>query len=109
MSELYKQCLEAGIVMDVIFDFDKKQEYFNRFAKAEQAAYISASYEKAMREFEGFLVIRAPYLQGTASLADPEISAIAANAKRELNKIYFERTAVRALNFRPSKLRMKPA
>lgn len=97
VSELYKQCLEAGIVMDVIFDFDKKQEYFNCFAKAEQAAYISSSYEKAMREFEGFLVIRAPYIQGTASLADPEISAIAANAKRELNKIYFERTAVRAL------------
>lgn len=97
VNELYRQCLQGGIVMDVLFDFEKKQEYFNRFAHPAQARYLSPAYVTAMHDFEGYLVIRAPYLQSAAVLPDAEITAIAGEARKEINKLYFERTAVRDL------------
>lgn len=97
VNELYKQCQQRRVVMDVLFDFEKKQEYFNSYGHEDQARYISETFLKAMQEFECYLVIRAPYEKNNVALAAPEIAAIAAAARKPANDLYFKRTATRNL------------
>ena len=97
VTELYQQCMVRGVVMDVIFDFEGKVEHFNKMGHAAQAGYLSPTYELAMREFEGYLVIRAPFEATEARLATPEIASIASDRRAESNNIYFKRTATREL------------
>ncbi len=98
VREVYRSALEAGAAaVEIDLAFREKELIFLKNASKTALETPAVAYEKAMREFDGFLFIRAPFnLRETAS-APAEASKTRSAAMSELSKIYFERTATRSL------------
>lgn len=97
VAELYRQCQQMEVVMEVIFDWEGKAEAFNDLGHPAQAGYVNPLFKEATEEFEAYLVIRAPFKSTSKSLPNPSIQNIRSDAHKALNKLYFERTATRDL------------
>ena len=97
VSELFDQCQKAGIIMEVIFEWSGKSESFALHGHEAQASYVSPLYKQAVESFDGYLVIRAPFIPYASTLPPNNISGARSEAIKDLNKLYFERTATRDL------------
>jgi len=97
VAELYKQCQEMKVVMEVIFEWEGKAEDFNDLGHEAQAKYINPLYKEATENFEGYLVIRAPFKSIRNSIPNATLHALRSESNKALNKLYFERTATRDL------------
>ena len=93
VREVYKAVLQAGGIPEVELSFREKNKIFLTEANQTQLAYIPTLFEKAMAEFDAYLVIRAPYnLREDQSVSSEKRLKRSENLKPSLNT-YFKRTA----------------
>ena len=76
VSQLFDQCMQMGVTMDVIFDWEGKNESFAKSGHKNQAGFVSPLYREAMERFEGYLVIRAPFQSKGGFTPDPVLSEV---------------------------------
>lgn len=91
VTEIYKEAIKKGAFVSVNFDFKEKNEIFYEFANDQQLAGIPPFHNLAMREFDAYLYIKAPF--------ETEIIEVNANkrklrseALKDINQVYFNRT-----------------
>ncbi len=97
VREIYRVALRAGASVDVDFMFREKNHIFSNEAHLEsQFRHISPLYDKAMRDYDAYLYIRAPFnLREDANNPSHEFSKFRAESFAPLSKIYSKRTAKR--------------
>lgn len=97
VAELYRQCQDMGVIMEAILDWEGKNADFDKGGNVAQASYINPLYSEAMKSFEAYLVIRAPFEDSSPANTNIELHKARALANEPFHKIYFERTATRDL------------
>ena len=98
VREVYREALRAGAsLVETDFIFQGRSHIFLNEANDTQLKTVSPFYKTAMSEFEAYLHIRAPFNLREDANVDAEKSKKRGEATKEINKIYFERTANRAL------------
>jgi len=97
VREVYREAIKAGGSVVVSLGFREQGKIFMEYAEGDQLSFISPGYKMAMEEFEAYLFIRAPFNLREDQSNDPEKVKIHKKAVAPLNKVYFERTATRAL------------
>ncbi len=97
VREVYREAMKAGGLVVVSLDFREQSKIFFEHAEGDQLSFVTQDYKKAMEEFEAYLYIRAPFNLREDQANDPEKVKMRKKAMVPLNKIYFERTATRAL------------
>lgn len=97
VREVYREALKAGGSVVVNLGFREQSKIFMEYAEGDQLSFISPTYKSAMEDFEAYLYIRAPFNLYEDQANDPEKVKIHKKALAPLNKLYFERTATRAL------------
>lgn len=98
VREVYREALRAGAsLVETDFIFRERSRIFLSEANEAQLKTVSPFYKTAMSEFEAYLHIRAPFNLREDANTEGSKSKIRSEATAEINKIYFERTATRAL------------
>ena len=98
VREVYREALRAGAsLVETDFMFRERSRIFLTEANEAQLRTVSPFYKTAMSEFEAYLHIRAPFNLREDTNVDSAKSKIRGEATKDVSKIYFERTAVRAL------------
>jgi aminopeptidase len=97
VREIYRSCLRAGGHMEVQFSFREQHRILNQIGNSDQLSYIDHGYQNAMKNFDAYLFIRAPYNLKEDQNNDPSKTAIRRKALKPISDIYFERTADRSL------------
>lgn len=99
IKELYRACYQAGGNMETIISFEEQDRIFYENSQDVNLEWVSPLLDHAYRNFETTLFIRSPYnLSGAASTPETQKKLAKVKAsKKELSKIYSERTAAREL------------
>ena len=98
VREVYREALRAGAsLVETDFIFQERNRIFLSEANDTQLKTTSPFQCLAMSEFEAYLHIRAPFNLREDANNDTEKSKIRGEATKDINKIYFERTANRSL------------
>jgi len=97
VREVYRAALRAGGTMDVNMEFREQQRILMQEAAGDQLKHINPTYEKAMREYDAYIYIRAPFNLFENGAVDPEKAKIRKAASAPLHKLYFDRTGTREL------------
>ncbi|MDX1942083.1 MAG: aminopeptidase [Saprospiraceae bacterium] len=97
VREVFRSAVNAGGIVEVDFEFREQNRIFLEETNGEQLKYVSPFYKQAIESFEAYLYIRAPFNLREMQNADAEKSGIRQEAFKEVNKIYFERTATKDL------------
>lgn len=97
VREVYREALKAGALADVHLRFRDQGKIFLEEAGDEQLGHISPLYQKAMYEYQAYLNIMAPFNLREEQGADKTKVNKQRESQKELQKIYFERTATRDL------------
>ena len=92
IREVYREGLRLGAHVLVDISFREQERIFFAEAGTDQLNYVSPLYDRAMREFEAFLYIRAPYNLRENHATDPEKARLRQAATAEARNVYFERT-----------------
>lgn len=93
LKEVYRKAVEMGVKTEVNIEFPGKQEIFMKNAKESLLDEKPVFSSIAFRDFDAFLNIRAPYNLRETSGIDPKRSARRQKAMKEINDLYFSRTA----------------
>jgi aminopeptidase len=94
---LYGKCLSAGGHPHVLFSFSEQMKLYTDLAEDHQLEYVSPFYEKAIQDFEAYLLVRAPYNLRETNGGEAKKRELRAKAMEPINKMYFKRTADRSL------------
>jgi aminopeptidase len=97
VREVYRSALRAGANVEVELDFREKNRIYYEEAGEKQLKYIPTLYEKAMKKFNAYLYIRAPFNLREDQNIDGSKAKIHKDAMSHLHTAYFERTATREL------------
>ena len=97
IREIYREALRAGAIVEVDLAFREKGNILMKEAGEKQLKYVSQLYSTAMKEFDAYLNIMAPFNLREDQAVDPDKSRIRKEAYAPSSKFYFERTATRAL------------
>jgi len=97
IKELYRAVYKAGGHMEVMLEIEGRQRIFMEEANGAQLDYVSPFLDYALRNFEAYLVIKAPYNLASGRGFPSEKVKQAKKAKQPLMKVYSERTATRDL------------
>ena len=98
VREVYRSALSVGAIVDIDLTFREQQKilYENSISN-NQLSYISPLFEKAIKEFDAYLYILAPFNLREDVGANPDKKVIRQSALKEINQIYSKRTSSRAL------------
>ena len=98
VREIFRAATKAGALIETNLTFNEYKRILFEEGDENQLAYIPTLYEKAMKEFDAYLHILAPYslVQKNAGY-DGQKLQIRQNAMAPIRKVYSERTASRAL------------
>ncbi len=97
VREIYREAMRQGANVEVSLSFREQGRIFYEEANDLQLQYISPLYDKAIREFDAYLFIRAPFNLSEEQSVNSNKRGIHKKATAELNKLYFKRTATRDL------------
>jgi aminopeptidase len=97
VREVYKKAIAAGGHMEVEFEFREQHRIFYEYGNDEQLSYVPTLLDKALRTFDAYIFIRAPFNLMDEKSSDPSRRKIAKRALGPLYKIYSERTATREM------------
>ncbi len=97
VREVWRAALREGANVEVDLSFREKSRIFLQEASELQLAYVSPLYKMAMEEFDAYLNIMAPFNLREDQNTDAAKASRRRTSLKELNKIYFERTATRSL------------
>ncbi len=95
--ELYKEACSIGAQIEFSFGFEGMGALYMHHAKDNLLDLISPFQELAIKTFDAYLVIRAPYNLREDGEFDPERQKRKLAAGAELNTIYFDRTGSGAM------------
>ncbi len=97
VREVYREAIRAGAIVETNLQFREQNRIFIQEAGKDQLESASSFYKQAIESFDAYLHIRAPFNLFEDQDNDPEKVKLAKAANAEVNQIYFERTATRAL------------
>lgn len=97
VREVWREALRAGAIIEVDLSFREKNKIFYQEAGSQQLRHISPLYKLAMEQYDAYLHILAPFNLREDQGLDASKSNIRREATKDINKIYFERTATRSL------------
>lgn len=97
VREVWREALRAGAVVEIDMAFREKGRILFEEAGEAQLKHISPLYKLAMEEFDAYLNIMAPFNLREEQNVDSSKTTLRREAMKDLNKIYFERTATRSL------------
>lgn len=97
VREIYKKTLEVGGHMEVNFNFREQDRLLYTYGNEEQLQYIPTLNEKALKTFDAYIYIRAPYNLSDANSGEKGKRSIRKQALAPISKIYSQRTATREL------------
>jgi aminopeptidase len=93
VQEVVREVIRAGAFPEIFVTLPGVQEIVLREGSDEQLSYIPAALRKATEEYETLLQIRAQENTKELSGVDPARMAFSQQARRELNRTYFQRSA----------------
>ncbi len=96
VRELYREALSLGASVEVDFKFSDQSKIFLDNASDFALRSIPVLHDEAIRQFDAYLHIRAPFNLNETNNINPARRKIRSAAMSELNNIYFERTADRS-------------
>lgn len=97
LREVYRAGLRAGANLEFDLDFRGKSNIFFAEANGDQLDYLPTLKQKAFNEFDGYLMIRAPYNLRESQNWDSDKSTIRQKATTPMMEQYFKRTGTRDL------------
>lgn len=97
VREVFRAAVRAGALVEVDFEFREQGRIFLAEAAEDQLTYVSPFFKQAMETFDAYLYIRAPFNLRESQNVDSAKSKKRQEAFKEVNKIYFQRTATRDL------------
>jgi len=97
VREVYREVLKVGAYMEVDFKFREQSKLFLDLASEEVLAMEPVLYSEAIKNFDAYINIRAPFNLNETRNVKPEARKLRSAAMSHLNKIYFERTADRSV------------
>ncbi|MBI5915952.1 MAG: aminopeptidase [Bacteroidetes bacterium] len=97
VREVWREALRAGAAVEIDMAFREKGRILFEEAGEAQLKHISPLYKMAMEEFDAYLNIMAPFNLREDQNVDSSKTTVRREAMKDLNKIYFERTATRSL------------
>ena len=98
VREVYKEALRAGAaVVETDFMFREQKRLLLELGNEAQLRAVSPFYSLAMREFDAYLHIRAPFNLREDANIDASKNDIRQEANADISRIYAQRTASKAL------------
>ena len=98
VREVYRAALRAGGIVEVDLAFRGRGRIFLEEADGAQLDHVNTLYDRAVREFDAYLYIRAPFnLFEDAGAGNAERQQRRKAALRDAQQIYFARTGTRDL------------
>lgn len=95
VREVYREALKIGASVEVDFKFREQSKLLLDLASDEVLNMPPTLYSKAIKSFDAFLSIRAPFNLNETFNVDPKARLKRSAALAPLKKLYFERTAKR--------------
>jgi aminopeptidase len=92
VASVYQECLKIGALPEIQLDFKRKEEIFNQFAQEEIAKYVPILTDVAFKEFDAYLVIKAPFTNRIKAKPNEKIEKIKLEAFEIPWANYFRRT-----------------
>ena len=96
LTEIYREAIRAGGHCEVSVSVRGQSDIMRDEGNPDQFGYLPTLYGKAVREFEAYLNVRAPF-DLLAPAPAPELMRARREAMQPLIKTYFDRTADRRL------------
>ncbi len=97
VREVYREVLRAGGLPHIQMSFRDQAIIKNTQSNSDQLQYIDPLYAQAMKEFDAYIYIRAPFYSRSTQATNQQNSKIAAAALQPHRQRYSERTATLAL------------
>ena len=97
VREVYREALSKGAHVEMDLAFRGKSRIFFEQAGDDQLSYIPTLRSEAMKSFDAYLAIRAPFNLKEDQSVDPTKRSKRSKALRALSEMYFERTATKSL------------
>lgn len=97
VREVYRSALAAGAIVEVDMEFREQNRILYEQGREAQLRYVSPFFKQAVETFDAYLYIRAPFNLREEQNSNMEQSRIRQEALKEVNQIYFQRTATKAL------------
>jgi len=92
VREVYREALKLGAIVEYELSMQDSSKIFYEEASDSALKHTPTLYDRAMREFDAYLYIRAPYNLMETKETDPSKQKIRQQALSEPSKIYFKRT-----------------
>ncbi len=97
VREVYRQALRKGVHVVTDLDWREKTRIFFSESRDDQLSWISPLTKGVFSDFEAYLHIRAPFNLSEEQSVDPNKRSIRDNHLKEINQLYYRRTADRSL------------
>jgi aminopeptidase len=93
VREVYKAALDCGAIPEIMLEVEDQEELLLSKGNPEQLEYVSTQYAQAMQNFQGYILIKAPFNLRSASYAGADSKSIRQAALYPHQQNYFKRTA----------------
>jgi len=93
LRELYREGLRVGAHVVIDMSFREQSRIFLQEADGNQLEYVSPAIEAAMKDFDAYLVVRAPHNLKEEQNVDRDKQKTRQTATKWLSDLYFSRTA----------------
>lgn len=93
IKEVYRQCCKLGVLMECNMSFADMGKVYYEEAQESLLLQVSPFQTLAMKEFDAYMVIRAPFNLREDQHNDKDKQKIRSKATSEINQVYFDRTA----------------
>jgi len=93
VREVYRAAVRAGAKVEVDLEFREQGRILLEEGREAQLAHVSPLYAMAMKEFDTYLYIRAPFNLRESQNVDPKQRKLRQDAHKGVLKDYFARTA----------------
>jgi aminopeptidase len=97
LKEFYKQAIEAGAIVEFEISLEDQDALLLHKGTTQQLQYVSESYKDAIRHFDAYLVIRAPFQTNALYPIDDDKKKLRSEAMAPFDKMYFERLGTASL------------
>jgi aminopeptidase len=99
IKAVYREALKAGAHPETQIALNELPKIFYDHASEAQLRYVSPSYEYAVRNYDAFLNIRAPFNVRELETADPEKKKTVAIAQTGVKKLFMKRASAGSLRW----------
>lgn len=97
VREVYREAIKVGAIVETELTFREQNRILISEGNTEQLQHVPLLYQEAVKSFDAYLYIRAPFNLKEDQGVDSTKANIRQEAYKPAQKIYFERTATRAL------------